>query len=188
MRELLEKIMEKSRQFLQMGPDSSIVFIILVGMIFFGLMNCILGYRLLRFWMMIGGIALGAGLGYLLVDALIPGNPNYYIFGSAGCGILFGVIAFMIYKAGIWAIGTCIGTVSLIYFLRPNSYGMLFVCILVGIAIGVLAVKYSRIVFVTLTSIAGGLLAGFAAIRMAEYPVIPYGILAGAALAICGML
>ena len=29
----------------------------------FGLMNCILGYRLLRFWMMLFGFLIGAGIG-----------------------------------------------------------------------------------------------------------------------------
>ena len=30
----------------------------------FGLVNCILGYRLLRFWMMIFGFLMGAGAGF----------------------------------------------------------------------------------------------------------------------------
>ena len=29
----------------------------------FGLMNCILGYRMLRFWMMLFGFLIGAGIG-----------------------------------------------------------------------------------------------------------------------------
>lgn len=30
----------------------------------FGLLNCILGYRILRFWMMIFGFLIGAGAGF----------------------------------------------------------------------------------------------------------------------------
>ena len=40
------------------------LFMILFGLILvFGLMNCILGYRLLRFWMMLFGFLIGAGIG-----------------------------------------------------------------------------------------------------------------------------
>lgn len=40
----------------------------------FGIMNCILGYRLLRFWMMLGGFFVGAAIG--ICQCLYYGNGN----------------------------------------------------------------------------------------------------------------
>ena len=48
----------------------------------FGIMNCVLGYRLLRFWMMIFGFLIGAGIGLFAIhqirgkDVLCSGNDR----------------------------------------------------------------------------------------------------------------
>ena len=36
----------------------------------FGIMNCVLGYRLLRFWMMIFGFLIGAGIGLFAIHQI----------------------------------------------------------------------------------------------------------------------
>ena len=43
---------------------TDIQMIIFGVLLVFGVINCILGYRLLRFWMMLFGFVIGAGLGY----------------------------------------------------------------------------------------------------------------------------
>ena len=38
--------------------------VIFAVILVFGVLNCILGYRLLRFWMMLCGFVIGAGIGF----------------------------------------------------------------------------------------------------------------------------
>ena len=41
--------------------------VIFAVILVFGVLNCILGYRLLRFWMMLGGFLVGGGLALVVV-------------------------------------------------------------------------------------------------------------------------
>lgn len=59
-------------------------------------------------------------------------------------GIIFAVIAFLIYKAGVFLLAAGIGWALSIYFIHPTSSAAFFACILIGIALGTLAVKYCR--------------------------------------------
>ena len=45
----------------------------------FGLVNCILGYRLLRFWMMIFGFLMGAGAGFFGVYEAGASDKTIYV-------------------------------------------------------------------------------------------------------------
>ena len=45
----------------------------------FGLLNCILGYRILRFWMMIFGFLMGAGAGFFGVYEAGASDKTIYV-------------------------------------------------------------------------------------------------------------
>ena len=65
----------------------------------FGLLNCILGYRILRFWMMIFGFIIGAGAGFG-VTYMSGVQDKMVIAGAmAGLGIVLAVVSFLIYRA-----------------------------------------------------------------------------------------
>ena len=75
----------------------------------FGLLNCILGYRILRFWMMIFGFIIGAGAGFG-VTYMSGVQDKMVIAGAmAGLGIVLAVVSFLIYRAGIFVLGFGIG-------------------------------------------------------------------------------
>ena len=44
--------------------------VIFAVILVFGVLNCILGYRLLRFWMMLGGFLVGGGLALVVVHTM----------------------------------------------------------------------------------------------------------------------
>lgn len=186
--EFINKLVNILERFRYIENRSQMMLAVLAALTLFGVMNCFLGYRLLRFWMMLGGVAAGAVLGYFIVDSLENANQNYYIFGIAGCGIICGVIAFFIYRVGIFAIGAVIGAVGSFYLLHPMAYSTLFVCLLIGTGLGMLTLKFSREVIIVCTSILGGALTGLGGARLANFPDFPHGISMSAATMIIGMI
>ena len=53
----------------------------------FGILNCILGYRLLRFWMMVGGFLVGGGLALIIVRTMGTQEKSMMMIkiGRASC-------------------------------------------------------------------------------------------------------
>ena len=126
----------------------------------FGIMNCVLGYRLLRFWMMIFGFIIGARAGFG-VTYMSGVQDKMVIAGAmAGLGIVLAVVSFLIYWAGIFVLGFGIGITLSIYLVHPTSSFSFFLCILIGGGLGVLAMRYAKGVLIVGTSILGGVLAG----------------------------
>ena len=186
--EILNKLGEMVDNILGIQVLSGIM-IIVFGIVFvFGLTNCILGYRLLRFWMMIFGFCIGAGIGFFLVYRIGTEEKAYYMGAMLGIGVVMAVLAFMIYRAGIFILGAGLGLFLSIYLIHPTSSFSFFLCILIGVGIGVLALRYDREVIIVGTSFLGGVTAGLSLAKLLAMDQIPYGILFGAAFAILGML
>lgn len=188
MQEYFNKLMGFMERFQGMSVDSMIHLLVLGGLAAFGILNVILGYRLLRFWMMLGGFAIGAGLGYLIVDMLELSDRNTILGICLGTGVALGLIAFLIYKAGIFMLGAGIGLTVSVYVFHPTTSASFFVCILAGIGLGVLGVKFARPVVIFATSVMGGLLAGFSISKLVNIAQVPYGLLIGLGLAALGIL
>lgn len=160
-----------------------------VGIILvFGILNCILGYRLLRFWMMLGGFGVGAAAGFFVASAMNIQEKMIYAAVMLFGGVLFAVIAFLIYKAGIFILGAGIGWTLSIYILHPTSSSVFFVCILCGVGVGSLAVKYCREVLIVATSIIGGVMAGMSLGRLGGLAELPYGIGMSIGFSLLGIL
>ncbi len=154
----------------------------------FGVMNCILGYRLLRFWMMLGGFLVGCGLALIILYTMGTQEKTTLMIAALATGIVFAVITFLIYKAGVFILAAGIGWALSIYFLHPTSSASFFVCILIGIALGTLAVKYCREVLIVATSLIGGVMAGVSLAKLGNLADLPYGLGMSICFAILGML
>lgn len=161
---------------------------IFAAILVFGILNCILGYRLLRFWMMLGGFLVGAGLAFVSVHGMGVEEKSTWLAAMVITGIIFAVIAFLIYKAGVFILAAGIGWTLSIYFLHPTTSAVFFACILIGIALGSLAVKYCREVLIVATSLIGGLMAGISAAKLGSLADIPYGLGMSVGFAILGIL
>ena len=153
-----------------------------------GILNCVFGYRLIRFWMMVGGFFVGAVLAFICVRSMDIQDKTVWGAAVIVTGIIFAVIAFLIYKAGVFLLAAGIGWALSIYFIHPTSSAAFFACILIGIALGTLAVKYCREVLIVATSLIGGLIAGVSLGRLGGLDEFPYGIGLSAGFALLGML
>ena len=154
----------------------------------FGLVNCILGYRLLRFWMMIFGFLMGAGAGFLGVYEAGASDKTIYVVVMLIAGVVLAVISFAIFKAGIFIIGAGIGLTVTIYLIHPTTSFTFFLCLLTGVGLGFLALRYEREVIIVGTSILGGILSGFATAKLTNMEEIPFGIIFSIGFALVGML
>lgn len=154
----------------------------------FGILNCILGYRLLRFWMMVGGFLVGGGLALIIVRTMGTQEKSMMMIAALVTGTIFAVIAFLIYKAGVFILAAGIGWALSIYFLHPTSSASFFACILIGVALGSMAVKYCREVLIVSTSLIGGVMAGVSLAKLGDLADFPYGLGMSVGFAIIGML
>ena len=171
-----------------MEISSKTQLILFAGLLVFGLLNCVLGYRLLRFWVMIAGFMAGAVSGYFIIRKLNIEQKLYYLVTMIGLGIVVAIIAFLIYKAGVFLLAAALGMTAGIYFLRPTSSAMFFLCILIGVFLGGMGVRFSREVIIVATSLAGGAIAGLSLIKIGRLAEIPYGLFISAGFALFGML
>ncbi len=167
---------------------TDIQMIIFGVLLVFGVINCILGYRLLRFWMMLFGFVIGAGLGYGASFLMGIWDTMMQLAVSAGVGAVLAIIVFISYKAGIFVMGAGLGLGIAVYVLHPTTSLMFFVCLLAGVGIGSLAMKWAREVIITGTSLLGGAMAGMALAKLGGLAEFPYGIGLSAAFAALGML
>lgn len=154
----------------------------------FGILNCVLGYRLLRFWVMLFGFGAGAFAGLFVVRSMGIEDKMVYLGAMVGIGIAVGVVAFLIYKLGIFILGAGIAWTLSIYILHPTTSFVFFVCILLGVIVGVLGVRYAKEVIIVGTSLLGGIMAGFSLSRLGGLSEIPYGIGLSAGFVLLGLL
>lgn len=154
----------------------------------FGILNCILGYRLLRFWMMLSGFAIGAGAGFGLVYNSGIQEKYIYLAAMVALGIVLAIVAFLIYKAGIFILGAGLGLTLSIYIFHPTTSFVFFVCLLVGVGLGVLAMRFEKGVIIVGTSLLGGVMGGVALAKIGGMAEVPYGIGMSVGLAVLGML
>ena len=123
---ILQQIMGTMEQTRTMSALDSVSMIGFAALLVLGIINCVLGYRLLRFWMMLFGFLIGGGIG--LGVAYTMGIQEKYMYAviMIGVGILLAVIAFLSYKIGIFVIGAGIGLGLGIYVFPSDYFAGLF--------------------------------------------------------------
>lgn len=122
----------------------------------FALLNCFFGYALRKVWCCIFGLLLGACAG-LGVCAYLQLPTQIALLAAAGLGLLCALLAFFLYRIGIFFL--CIGIVTfLLFWIFPNPTLNTMVGFLVlGVVIGFLAVIKEHIIVVCMTAICGGI-------------------------------
>ena len=138
--------------------------------------------------MMLGGFLVGGGLALVVVHTMGIQEKSTMLIAALAAGVVFAVIAFLIYKAGVFILAAGIGWAASIYFLHPTSSAVFFACILIGVALGSMAVKYCREVLIVATSLIGGIMAGVSLAQLGNLADIPYGLGISVGFAVLGML
>ena len=126
MNDILQQIMNMIENTRTVPSISSFSMIGFTVLLIFGVINCILGYRLLRFWMMLCGFVIGAGIGF--GAAYTGGVTEKYMYAvfMVGAGVLLAVIAFVSYKIGIFILELDLVFMFFIQLLRWYSFSVSF--------------------------------------------------------------
>lgn len=188
MTEILIRILEILERFRNARELTEVTTALFGVMLVFGIVNCLLGYRLMRFWMMLGGFAAGCGAGFLLCRSTGTTERKTILAVMLVAGVGLAVVAFLVYRLGVFLIGAGIGLSLSVYVLHPTTSFIFFLCLLMGAAMGALAVRYSREIIIVGTSLVGGVFAGFALSRLGRLPELPYGLAMSAGFALLGLL
>ena len=186
--DILKNIMNIAYRVRDMQIAGTLSMVLFGAVLVFGIMNCVLGYRLLRFWMMIFGFLIGAGIGLFAIHQIGFGEKMYYAVGMIGVGLVLAILSFAVFKAGIFIMGAGIGLTITVYIIHPTTSFSFFICLLAGVGLGMLALRYEREVIIVGTSILGGILSGFSAAKLAKMEEIPFGIIFSIGFALVGML
>ncbi len=170
-------------------PQISSFGVVGFGVLFvLGVVNCILGYRLLRFWMMLFGFLIGAGLGVGVAYSTGVQEKYMYAVFAVVAGVVLAAIAFVSYKVGIFILGMGIGLGLGTYVIHPTTSLTFFFCLMLGVGLGVMAMKQARVILIVGTSLLGGAMAGFSLARLGNMADIPYGVGLSVGFALLGML
>ena len=168
---ILRRVLEIAGRLRSVESEIPYFAFILPALLFvFGLMNCILGYRLMRFWMMLIGFAFGVIAAYAAIHYLsieIPGT-SAYIGILLGAGAVAALISFVFYRAGIFLMAFVLGAAASIYLIYPTSSATFYLCLLIGVILGAGALRYDRQVIIITTSLFGGIIAGYSLARILD--------------------
>ena len=187
---LLQRVMEVIDRFRTMQQRIPGGALLVFGVLaVFGLLNCLLGYRLMRFWMMLFGFFAGAGISFAAAWFMdVPTqDKRTYLIAMLSAGASVAVITFLFYRAGVFLMAAVLGIAVSIYLVHPTTSATFFVCLLIGVLLGFGSFKYDREVIIVMTGIFGGTLAGYSLARILHLEEIPYGALLCAGLSLAGM-
>ncbi len=187
---LLHKILEIAGRLQTVETDIPYSTLMLPVLLFtFGVTNCILGYRLMRFWMMLVGFAFGTTAAYLFVRYMEIEFPDNYVYLGVllGAGAGFALVSFFLYRAGIFLMAAVLGAAASIYLIYPTTSASFYLCLLIGVILGVGALRYEKPVIIITTSLFGGILAGYSLARLISCPemymlLLSLGFVAGGCL------
>ena len=125
------------------------------------LLNCFFGFKIQKFLITLGGILLGIVVG-LLIGARAD-NESIALIAACVLAIVFGVLAYHLFKIGLFIHYTCLGTLffAILIALSRKSFDGIGIAILPGLVVGVLALVIYKPFIILTTAISGGFSAGY---------------------------
>ncbi len=168
-------------------PDQAVTIITLV----FAALACFLGYRLLKVWIGLAGLLLGAGVGWFVADFFLD-NRWIILAVSALVGLLFCFLAFRVYLLGVFLF--CGLAAGLLIQLIPVPDGRLWEIVLPagsvigGLLAGLISVKLVRPCVILISAAYGGFTLASGVIRLADYQNDLIFLIIGALLLLIGAI
>ena len=137
---------------------------LLLIVIVFALLNCFFGYTLRKLWSVIPGFFLGAAAGYA-AGTYTNQTTTITLALAVGIGLLTAIIAFVLYRIGLFLLICGLVGFCLWHLVNPNDITGYGLVALVAFVIGLICVPFERISVILVTSICGAL----TTIRMAYF-------------------
>lgn len=175
--------MGESAQNLQ-GAGTVVVVITIV----LGILNCFLGYKMLKFWVTLIGLVIGGIVGYSIGAGIGGDSQIIPIIAMLVGGIIVAAIAFKVYLGGVFILCGGLTYLFMNNWLKPETVLIYLICIAAAIAVGVLGTLFVKPVIILSTGILGGLSVGGGILELFNMQESPYGIWIGIAIAVLGVI
>lgn len=151
---------------------------IVVGFIL-ALLGCFFGYKMLKFWISLAGLLIGAAAGYG-ITWYFTDNVTYSLIGTIVGALLVSFLAYKIYLVGVFILfGIGAYFLSLSY-LPLDGILLTVASVAIGLVVASLAVIYMRPAIIVITGLQNGLLAIAAISQLIPLPnqslTIPLGV------------
>lgn len=150
----------------------------------FALLNCFLGYKLVKLWSALAGFAVG-GLAGFAVAMHFWNNAGIGTVVAIVAGLALGAVAFFIYKAGVFVFCAFL-TLFFCGAFIPGWPGAVIGLVL-GIVVGVLAMKFMREVLIVTSAFSGGMNAANSLLPIFSVTAAPAIWIVGILLAAAGI-
>ncbi len=121
------------------------------------LLNCFFGFRLRKFWSAAAGFLAGAAAGLWICLHFDLSSAALTLLAALAGGLLCGAAAFLLYRAGLFLLCSGLTVFVAVRLLRPETAAALWICLLSGILVGILALLRERLTVSLATAIGGGL-------------------------------
>lgn len=130
-----------------------------------GIVLCIFGLKLMRVLSAVVGLLIGAGIGAAIVSlAQLTGAVSLAVI--LGCGIVMALLAFFLRRVGAFFSVFCYISAGLMIVLPKDMKIFLIIVALIALILAILAAIYMEPLVITVSSVAGGLMAGPAIISL----------------------
>lgn len=161
---------------------------VLIAALVIALLTCFLGLKVFRIWMGVLGLAVGLGAGYWLPVNLFHVDKVIGLVIGIVLGILLAVLAYKLYLASVMLYCWLMGALLAAYFIRPDSLVWWALCFAIGLAAGLIGLKFAEPIVIMITGLNGGITAAIAAAYLISFQDETLTLAAGAVLAVAGIV
>ena len=176
-----DQVIESAHQALDAVTTGAVI----VALVF-ALLGCFFGYKMLKFWISLAGLLIGAAAGFGIVYHMTD-NVAYGITAAVIGAVLAAFLAYKIYLAGVFVLFGFGAYFLSAAYLPLEGFLLTAASIAIGIIVGILAVVYMRPAIIVITGLQNGLIAAGSLIKLipklSPTTVVPLGV----GLAVLGM-
>lgn len=156
------------------------------------LLQCFMGYKLLKLWVTLAGAAIGVIIGIIVGNVFIK-NATATTVLALVLLLVGGFLAFKVYKAGVFLLCGLTVYVLVMGILMSAAgtdavWWMEVISIIAGIVAGILGVKFMRVFIILSTAIPNGVSAGASLMTMLKITGQVQIVIVGVVLAALGTL
>lgn len=126
-----------------------------------GLLIGFLGWKIVRVWAALAGVALGSALG-IVVAAMAGFGADATLITAIAAAVVCAVLGTWLYRCGIFLIVFLEVSSLLISLADPQNWIVLIVCLLASLVCAVLSIRYAAVLTIIVTGIYGAMMAGTA--------------------------
>lgn len=128
-------------------------------LVLIGILWCFFGLKLVRFWSVLLGFAIGFGIGASAAAVFDMEGTVVLAIGIAA-GVILAILGAVLYRVGVFVVVWVAGSSFAYTVIYPNNLNMTLVCLGIGLVAAVLAVVFVEPVTMVGTGLCGAVILG----------------------------